>query len=71
MAKCKPKLGDVRYRRKETSIIHRYTVQYFYGGLWHHASAQHDAVAAKEMRDKLKGVLADIIREARETRDEN
>lgn len=65
----KPKLGDVRYRLKPASIVHKYRVELFFGGKWHLASYQHSSADALEVKQKVRGVIADIIREARETRD--
>ena len=77
MAK-KPKLGDVRYRRKcrgssyynYNSSSVEYEIYFFSGGKWYwFMTADHESDAKYE-RNRLKICLASIIREAREKRDE-
>lgn len=64
-----PKLGDVRYRVKGKRR-NCYEVCWFAGGKWQRYIWVDNQFAAAVQRDKLRGLLRIVIREARETRDE-
>ncbi len=80
MGKPSPKLGDVRCRTikkpvardfswQEKKFTHYVAVEVFFGGKWNFASNQRTFSDAIEVEDKVRGFMADIIREARETDD--
>ena len=68
MAKRKPKLGDVRYRANPKNRK-MYILTAFIGGEW--VVMAHDSyyLNVEVHKSKLRQVLIDIIREARETND--
>jgi len=66
----KPQLGDVRYR-KNPRTFNGFTISAFGGdGHWVVVQTHVHGDDVKAQSRKLKKLLADVIREARENRDE-